>query len=187
MRKAPLGEPTEWCMKMVTVPKKDGSPRRTIDFQPINKFCKREVHHTPCPFDIVSNLPPKCYKTVLDAYNGYHQVPLDEESIKLTTFITEYGRYQYLRAPQGHIASGDAYTRRYDDIIQNVPRKNKIVDDVLLHDFDIETAFYHTFDYLYLCAENGITINPKKFKFAQKEVYRFCRIYYRLGKLQTNK
>ena len=170
LHKAPLGEPTEWCMKMVTVPKKDGSPRRTIDFQPINKFCKREVHHTPCPFDIVSNLPPKCYKTVLDAYNGYHQVPLDEESIKLTTFITEYGRYQYLRAPQGHIASGDAYTRRYDDIIQNVPRKNKIVDDVLLHDFDIETAFYHTFDYLYLCAENGITINPKKFKFAQKEV-----------------
>ena len=170
MRKAPLGEPTEWCMKMVTVPKKDGSPRRTIDFQPINKFCKREVHHTPCPFDIVSNFPPKCYKTVLDAYNGYHQVPLDEESIKLTTFITEYGRYQYLRAPQGHIASGDAYTRRYDDIIQNVPRKNKIVVDVLLHDFDIETAFYHTFDYLYLCAENGITINPKKFKFAQKEV-----------------
>ena len=96
-------------------------------------------------------------------------MPLDEESIKSTTFVTEYGRYQYLRAPQGHIASGDAYTRRYDDIIQNVPRKYKIVDDVLLHDFDIETAFYHTFDYLYLCAENGITINPKKFKLAQKE------------------
>ena len=161
-------------------------PRRTTDFHPINKFCKREVHHTPCPFDTVGNFPPKCYKTILDAYDGYHQVPLDEVSIKLTTFITEYGRYQYSRAPQGHIASGDAYTRRYDDIIQNVPRKNKIVD-VLLHDFDIETAFYHTFDYLYLCAENGTTINPKRFKFAQKEVYRFCTIYYQLGKLQTNK
>ena len=170
IRKAPIGEPTEWCMRMVTVSKKDGTPRRTIDFQPINKYCERETHHTPRPFDVVSNIPPKSYKTVLDAYNGYHQVPLDEESSKLTTFITEFGRFQYLRAPQGHLASGDAYTRRYDDIISDVPRKHKIVDDVLLYDKGIEEAFYHVFDYLYLCGENGITIHPGKFKFAQSQV-----------------
>lgn len=170
LRKAPVGEPTEWCMNMVTVAKKDGSPRRTIDFQPINKYCLRETHHTPCPFDIVSSIPSKSFKTVLDAFNGYHQVPLDEPSIKLTTFITEFGRYQYLRAPQGHIGSGDAYTRRYDDVIKCVPRKHKVVDDVLLHDDNITQAFYHTFDYLTLCAENGITINPQKFRFAHKEV-----------------
>ena len=170
LRKAPVGEPTEWCMNMVTVAKKDGSPRRTIDFQPINKYCLRETHHTPCPFDIVSNIPSYSYKTVLDAFNGYHQVPLDESSIKLTTFITEFGRYQYLRAPQGHTASGDAYTRRYDDIIKDVPRKHKVVDDVLLYNDNLTKAFYHTFDYLVLCANNGITINPEKFRFGQKEV-----------------
>ena len=116
------------------------------------------------------NIPPKSYKTVLDAYNGYHQVPLDEASSKLTTILTEFGRFQYLRAPQGHLASGDAYTRRYDDIISDVPRKHKIVDDVLLYDKGIEEAFYHVFDYLYLCGENGITIHPGKFKFAQSQV-----------------
>ena len=170
IRRAPIGEPTEWCMRMVTVSKKDGTPRRTIDFQPINKYCERETHHTPRPFDVVSNIPPTSYKTVLDAYNGYHQVPLDEESSKLTTFITEFGRFQYLRAPQGHLASGDAYTRHYNDIISDVPRKHKIVDDVLLYDKGIEEAFYHVFDYLYLCGENGITIHPGKFKFAQSQV-----------------
>ena len=170
IRKVPVGEATEWCMRMVTVPKKDGSPRRTIDFQHINKFCKREAHHTPRPFDAVSSIPPHTYKTTLDAFNGYHQVPLDEESVKLTTFITELGRYQYLRAPQGHSASGDAYTRRYDDILKEFPRKKKIVDDVLLYDFSIEESFYHTFDCLCLCTENGVTITPKKFKFSRKEV-----------------
>lgn len=170
IRKAPVGVATEWCMRMITVPKKDGSPRRTIDFQPINKHCQRETHHTPNPYDVVSNIPQKSYKTALDAYNGYHQVPLVDESINLTTFITEYGRYQYLRSPQGHISSGDAYTRRYDDIIADVPRKKKVVDDVLLYDDNIETAFYHVFDYLVLCYKNGITINPKKFKFAKQEI-----------------
>ena len=112
LQKVPVGEPTEWCMRMIVVPKKDGKPRRTVDFQPINKLCMRETHHTPSPFDVVSNVPQQVYKTVLDAYNGYHQVLLDEESIKLTTFITELGRYQYLCAPQGHLASGDAYTSK---------------------------------------------------------------------------
>ena len=89
IREAPLGEPSEWCMRMVTVAKKDGKPRRT----PLNKYCKREIHHTPTPIDVVSNIPSKSYKTVLDAYNGYHQVPLTEDSVKLTSFITVWSVY----------------------------------------------------------------------------------------------
>ena len=41
---------------------------------------------------------------------------------------------------------------------------------MLLYDKGIEEAFYHVFDYLYLCGENGITIHPRKFKFAQSQV-----------------
>ena len=84
--------------------------------------------------------------------------------------MTEFGRYQYLLAPQGHVASGDSYTRRYNDIIADVPRKSRIVDDVLLHDQSINEAFFHVFEYLQLCAEKGITISPGKFKFVRAEV-----------------
>ena len=45
--------------------------------------------------------------------NGYHQVQLDKESSKLTTFITEFGRFRYSRSPQGLQSSGDAYTSRF--------------------------------------------------------------------------
>ena len=78
---------------------------------------------------------------MLDAWNGYHAVSLDEESRELTTFITEFGRYRYVRAPQGHLAAGDAYTRRFDSIVRDIPRKAKCVDDTLLWDDDIEQAF----------------------------------------------
>ena len=186
IRKVPIGEPTDWCMRMVVVPKRDGKPRRTVDFQPINKYCQRETHYTPSPFEAVSSIPTNVYKTVLDAYNGYHQIPLDTESIHLTTFITEFGRYQYLRSPQGHMASGDAYTRRFDDVIVDVPRKRKIVDDVLLYDTSIEQAFNHTFDFLVLCASHGVTMNPAKFKFAQQEVD-YCGFTISWGKYRTAK
>ena len=65
---------------------------------------------------------------------------------------------------------GYTYTCRYDEIIKNVPRKVKCVDDALLWDTNIENAFYHTWDYLTLCANNGIVINKDKFQFCCDKV-----------------
>ena len=179
LHKVPVGEANEWCARMVTVKKKDGRPRRTIDFQKLNEQCQKEAYHSHQPFDVVSNIPTKTYKTVLDAYND-HQVLLDDVSAKLTTFITDLGgRYQCLRAPQGFKGSGDGFNRRYDDIIIDQERKAKVVDDTVLWDADITEAFYHTFDFLLLCANNGVTLKPEKFKFCRKD--RLLRLYYWVG------
>ena len=137
----PAGEPTEWCSRMVVVPKKDGRPRRTVDFQRLNRASLRETHHTRPPFDLVSSVPKHAFKAVADAYSGYHQVPLNEESRKLTTFITPWGRYRYCRTPMDHCASQDIFTKCFDDTITDMPRKLKCVDDTLLHDCSISDAF----------------------------------------------
>ena len=57
------------------------------------------------------------WKTVTDAWNGYHSVPLRESDRKLTTFITPWGRWRYKRLPQGFVSSQDGYNRRYDAIL----------------------------------------------------------------------
>lgn len=162
----PQGTPTVWCARMVVVGKKDGSPRRTVDLQPLNDATYRETHHTPSPFNQASVVPPNTKKTVLDAWNGYHSLALAPNARDATTFITEWGRYRYLSAPQGFHAAGDAYTRRFDDITVDVPRKSKCVDDTLLWDEDIESAFWHTLQYLDLCSKSGIIFNREKFRFA---------------------
>lgn len=79
-------------------------------------------------------MPKHTFKTVADAYSGYHQIPLDSASRKLTTFITPWGRFRYRRTPMGHCAAQDAFTKRLDDVMSDVPRKIKCVDDTLLHD-----------------------------------------------------
>ena len=170
LQKVPVGTPTEWCSTMVITPKKDGRPRRTIDYQYLNKQCLRETHHQGSPFYLAMQVPAGSYKSILDAVDGYHSVQLDLESQPITTFITEWGRYMYIRMPQGFLASGDAYTSRYDQIIIDVQQKVKIVDDVLLYDSDIEEAFYHTFDFLSLGYQNGIVFNVSKFVFCELEV-----------------
>ena len=161
----PLGTPVVWCALMVLGRKKDGSPRITVDYQHLNRQCFRETHHTEPPFHLASRVPPNTKKTVLDATDSYHSVELDEESQLLTMFITEWGRYMYLRVPQGFFAAGDIFTSRYDDITKDVKNKVKIVDDALLHSTNIEESFWDTWDYLTLCAENGVTINEDKLQF----------------------
>lgn len=166
----PVGEAITWCSQMVIVQKKDGSPRRTVDYQKLNSQCNRETHHCQPPFRLATQIPPNTKKTIFDAVDGYHAVPLHPESKHLTTFITPWGAYRYCRLPQGFVASADAYTRRYDELISHIPRKVKCIDDVLLWDKDIESAFYRAWDFLEFCAENGIVISEKKFKFCKDEV-----------------
>ena len=166
----PIGEPVTWCSPMVVTTKKDGRPRRTVDLQKLNSQCLRETHHCESPFKLACQIPQNKKKTVIDATDGYHSIPLEEHSRHLTTFITEWGRYRYRRLPQGFVAAGDAYTRRYDEIIKNIDRKIKCVDDTLLYDDDINSAFLHTYEYLTVCEENGITLNEDKFQFCQDTV-----------------
>ena len=113
---------------MVVVPKSNGKPRRTIDYQELNKYCVRETHHTRAPFDMVSSVPQHTFKTTLDTFWGFHQVRLAVESRPLTTFITPWGRNRYLRTPMGHVSVSDTYTRRYDDAVIDVERKFKCVE-----------------------------------------------------------
>ena len=63
------------------------------------------------------------------------------------------GRYQYLRLPEGYFAAGDIFTWRYDDIIMDIPHQVKVIDDTCLYDDSIESAFWHTWDYLDICAK----------------------------------
>ena len=136
---------------MVVLPKRDGKPRRTVDYQKLNSSCLKEIHHKPTPFNLVSSIPKHTYKTVADTHNGFHQSELDKASSKLTTFVTPWGRYRYLRTPMGLCSSTDAYTKKIDDAIETIERKLKCMDDVLLYDHNIENAFWHLAIFGNLC------------------------------------
>ena len=170
IERVPPGTPTTWCHKMVVVPKKDNTPRRTVNFQPLNQYSSRQTHHTMSPFHQATSVPKKTKKTVLDAWNGYHSVYLDPECRDLTTFITPWGRYRYKTTPQGYMAAGDAYTERFDRIISDFKDKTKCVDDALLWSTDVSVSFKQTCEFLTHCSRNGIVFNPTKFQFCQDEV-----------------
>lgn len=170
IERVPYGEPATWCHRMVVTRKHDGTPRRTVDLSPLNRFCKREPFAAESPFHLARRIPGNTWKTVTDAWNGYHSAPLRESDRHLTTFITPFGRWRYCRAPQGFLASGDGYNRRFDAILSDFGRKERCVDDTTHYDKDLESHWWRTIDFLKTVGDAGVVLNPDKFQFAQREV-----------------
>ena len=51
--------------------------------------------------DILEQFRSAKYFTTLDLASGFWQVPMDEESIEITAFTTQYGLYEFLVMPFG--------------------------------------------------------------------------------------
>ena len=172
IERVPYGEPVKCCFQMVLTRKHNGKPRRTVDISPLNKFCKRETHPGETPFCCARRIPRNTWKTVTDAWNGFHSIPLRESDRYLTTFITPWGRWRYKRGVQGYLSTGDAYNRRFDAILADFTRKECVTDDTCHYDpiSDLENHWWRTIDYLTTVGNAGVILNPDKLQFAQREV-----------------
>ena len=122
------------------------------------------------PFHAARRIPSGTYKTVIDAWNGYHSVLLREADKHLTTFITPFGKFRYTRSLQGFKSSGDGYNRRMDRILSEFPRRERIVDDCLHYDSDLEEHWWRTIDVLITLGSNGVVLNADKVQFSKKTV-----------------
>ena len=170
---APVTEPTDWCAPIVVAPKKNTDEiGLCVDFTKLNKFVRREIYQSSTPAEAVAEISATEAKffTTFDALKGYHQCPLDEESQLLTTFITPFGRYKYLRALYGICSISEHYNRRMDEAMAGLTQYSKVVDDVCVFDRSFADHVAHVRQFLQRCADRGISLNRDKFRFGQEEV-----------------
>ena len=113
---------------------------------------KREVHTSNSPFNLAISVPPNSVKTVFDAWNGYHAIPVKEADRRFLTFTTNLGLFRYKKATQGFLSIGDGYNRRLDDLTSHIKQMERCVGDSLLHDKDgeVENHWWRVIDYLEL-------------------------------------
>ena len=94
----PVTEATEWVNPIVVEPKRDqngefnGIVRLCVDFRHLNKYCLREHYFSPRVLDVVQSIQANDAHlfSSFDAWKGYHQIELAEESKHLTTFLTPF-------------------------------------------------------------------------------------------------
>ena len=116
--------------------------------------------------------------TVLDCKKGYWHQELDEASY-LTTFNTEFGRYQYTVMPFGATIAGVVFQRKLDQCFGHLQNIIVIADDIMVvgkqpnhkdHDLTL-TMLLNT------ARECNVHLNYDKLQYKQKEVDFFGETY----------
>ena len=130
----------------------------------------RETHHTQSPYHQATLVPSGTTKTITDAWNGCHSVPIREEDRHLTNFITPWGRYRYKTCPQGYASSQDGYTRKFDEMVNDFPNRTKCIKDTCLWADTLEESFFQTCRWLDVGGRLGIVQNPKNIVFGSDAV-----------------
>ncbi len=163
-------EPTDWCSPMSVVPKKNGSVRLCVDLRKLNKAVKRESYTLPTFDDILPNLAGSKYYSILDASRGYWQIPLSENSSKLTTFITDQGRYQFVRLPYGICNASEIFQRKMTELLEGIEGVECYQDDIIVY---AENEIQHDArltEVLKVIEASGLKLNREKCLFKQKSI-----------------
>lgn len=136
-------EPSQWVSSMVTVvkPGKD-KVRICLDPKDLNNAIEREHYPMKTIEEVVARMPNAKVFSTLDANSGYWQIPLDEESSKLCTFQTPFGRYRYKRLPFGIKSAPEVFQRTMSHMFDDIQGVEIVMDDILVwgeslaeHDF----------------------------------------------------
>nr|CAI5850717.1 unnamed protein product [Callosobruchus analis] len=101
--------------------------------------------------------------------SGFHQIPIDEESIHKTAFITPDGHFEYLRMPFGLANAPAVFQRAVNLALGNLRDSIALVylDDILIPSVTPEEGFSHLRRVLEALSSAGFSLNIKKCRFLQ--------------------
>ena len=124
----------------------------------------REHYVLPTIKDELHELEESTIFSKADMSSGYWHIKLDEESSKMTTFQTEYGRFRWLRLPFGLSVSAEMFQKRLIEALAGLEGVICIADDVVIHAKTKKDHEIRMKAFLNRCQREGIRLNKKKMK-----------------------
>ena len=100
--------------------------------------------------------------TKLDANSGFWQIPLDEDSKLLTTFVTPFGRFCFNRLPFGISSAPEIFQRTMSDILEGLDGVICRMEDILIHGRNHMEHDARVRAVLFRLQRAGLTLNIQK-------------------------
>ncbi|KAG8181062.1 hypothetical protein JTE90_014775 [Oedothorax gibbosus] len=101
-------------------------------------------------------------KTILDASSAFLQIPLAEESSKLCTIATPFGRYCFCRLPYGLASSPEVYQKAIDNIFSGLEGILVYIDDILVYGKTEEEHDIRLKSVLDMARKQGLNLSKEK-------------------------
>ena len=126
-----------WASPVVVVPKPDGTIRFCVDYRKLNNITKMDAYPIPRMDQMLEKVAQARYISTLDITKGYWQIPLNEDSIPKSAFITTQGLFEFAVMPFGMKTAPATFQRMM---------KHKVLNglesfaDVYIDDVKIDTS-----------------------------------------------
>ena len=124
----------EWLANVVVVKKKGGKWRVCVDYTDLNEACSKDSFPMPRIDQIVDASAGHGMLSFLDAFLGYHQIPMHPLDAEKTAFIIPHGPFCYNVMPFGLKNAGATYQRLVTKMFRSLLGKTMkmYIDDMLV-------------------------------------------------------
>ena len=129
----------EWLANVVVVPKKGGKRRVRVDYTDFKEACPKDSFSLPRIDKIVDASAGHGMLPFLDAFSGYHQIPMHLPDAEKTTFITPHDLFCYNVMSFGLKNAGATYQRLVTKMFRPLLGKTMevYIDDMLVNSKNI--------------------------------------------------
>ena len=149
------------------VKKKNGKWRICVDFTDLNKSCPKDPFPLPRIDQLVDATVGHPWMSFLDAFQGYHQIPLALDDQEKTSFITPVGNYHYKVMPFGLKNARSTYQRMMTKMFEAQMGKNieVYIDDMVVKSKIVSEHIGDLTSIFKILREHKLRLNASKCSF----------------------
>jgi hypothetical protein len=161
-----------WGAHAIFVPNKDGTQRMCMDYHSLNEITIKNKYPLPRIDDPFDQLKGACVFSKIDFRIVYHQLNIRASDIPKTTFITQYGLYEYTVMSFGLTNAPAYFMYLMNKVFMEYLDKFVVVfiDDILIFSKNEEEHDKHLRMVLQKLRENQLYAKLNKCQFWLKEV-----------------
>ena len=160
-----------WGAPVLFARKKDGGLRMCIDYRALNKLTVKNKYPLPRSEDLLDKLTSASVFSSMDLAQGFWQIPMEEEDIPKTAFVTPMGQYEWTVMPFGLCNAPSTFQSAMDRVLREYIGKFVVVyiDDILVFSKDEKEHLHHLELIFKRLQEYGLFCKPHKCSFGKEE------------------
>ena len=157
----------QWLANTVVVKKKTGKWHVCVDFTDLNKACPKDPFPMPRIDQLVDATIGHSRMSFLDAFQGYHQIPLAMDDQEKTAFVTPVGNYHYKVMPFGLKNAGSTYQRMMTKMFEPQLGKNVevYIDDMVVKSKLVSEHLADLSNIFEILRRHKLRLNASKYSF----------------------
>ena len=161
-----------WASPIVLVKKKNGRIRPCVDYRRVNSLTTKDAYPIPRTQDCLDAMSGSIIFSTLDMTSGYHQIPIKQEDIPKTAFVTRQGLWEFTAMPFGLTNAPATFQRLMELVCKGLQWSSCLIylDDVIIFGRTHQEHADRLQQVLCRIRQANLKLKPEKCELFQEEV-----------------